>query len=49
MVKDSNKIIGGISCTSLSNQPAVNISRRCFRRHPAIHPHRVDGWGIPPN
>ncbi|HYX15028.1 MAG TPA: hypothetical protein VE944_11815 [Nostoc sp.] len=27
----------------------IDVGRRCFRRRPAIHPHRTDGWGIPPN
>jgi hypothetical protein len=27
----------------------IDVDRRCNRRRPAIHPHRADGWGIPPN
>ncbi|MEH1783640.1 MAG: hypothetical protein V7K67_22105 [Nostoc sp.] len=49
MIKQSNKIIGDFSNTSLQNPPAVDISRRRFRRHPTIHPRPVEGRGIPPN
>ncbi|MEH1778090.1 MAG: hypothetical protein V7L26_02865 [Nostoc sp.] len=49
MVKQQNQIIDDSSNTPLQNPPAVDISRRCFRRHPAIHPRPIEGRGIPPN
>ncbi len=27
----------------------IDVGRSWNRRRPAIHPHRIDGWGIPPN
>ncbi|MEH2194077.1 MAG: hypothetical protein V7K98_15765 [Nostoc sp.] len=51
--------IGSTGClaprltTSQSTHPPINLTidvgRSWFRRRPAIHPHRADGWGIPPN
>ncbi|MCW5316822.1 hypothetical protein GTQ43_24290 [Nostoc sp. KVJ3] len=51
--------IGSTGCLALrltTSQPThslinltIDVGRSWLRRRPAIHPHRVDGWGIPPN